>query len=865
LDLTVRESNRWCVVERDENPTAAKMRRQILRGEGVFSGFSVLDAPAPAHDDTSFKVCGNEREILFAVALPDSIHFLPQHKQREMTDSAELIFGPLCDRIGWIHFLFNPPSLVGEHMKNDPHRDPELDQEVLVNAHLPYAEAHSSACFDIKLKRHRWSDELFTPCKIMTQSCRWLFAWFRTEELFLKGPACGFNVCRNRPALSEFSTWNYCAGNGSPDASGMGSLHLFDSPACVRDVRAHLAGGRVHVEGCVSRSVRDFSLELADPLDRRTEPPIERDGERWRTSWNADGALSGRWRLYPRCAGGPIEPDYVSVDVPSGARAKDFCVAVTYDPPMSIIPNYYTPERLRRDMETWAGLGVRRIHWIDYGEWPSFWNYRGDWDRNAPRTFAECGNFLAAAADAAHHSGLEFIGDLKTFDLGINCFFVEEDGISTVEDIERRHVSLIPEMAAHPECTMQSNPAWRRAAAFPITRLRIYSETPLPRLRRADVKLLTSKTNARYRRYAKPFRFKQGTLRRPHLRWTPAGTVKDKGGRKNWYVELSGLELTQPFLAVTLGKNEAYLRHRGYMLVEAWSADGSPAPLTVATNGSTSRGFFFWKGWPGWNNATEPILQVRKWDARNLGVVFQESPTMPTVLEPAFEDARKIWLGRVRSILDGGADGVDVRTYCHHNGVMSYLKYIFAAPVRETFRQLYGRDPEARPEDYERIRRIRGEAYTEFMREAKKLTAARGKKLIAELESGIEVPASLDVRMQLPMEWRTWITEGIVDEVRMKWFTAESRFVHEEVLPLARKHEVPVHVISRCLHSGMGVRAVEMARLMVGGACTAGLSGYGFYEHQDMMNLNPEGVPTLKGSVKPYFDEARRTLRHTAD
>ena len=296
------------------------------------------------------------------------------------------------------------------------------------------------------------------------------------------------------------------------------------------------------------------------------------------------------------------------------------------------------------------------------------------------------------------------------------------------------------------------------------------------------------------------------------------------------------------------------------MLAEAWGADGTLAPLTVATNGTADRGFFFWKGWQGWSNQTEAVLQVRKWDGRDLGMVFRQMPNMPTMLEPAFEGARGIWLGRIRTILDSGADGVDIRTYCHHNGAMCYLTYAFAAPVREAFRSLYGRDPRPDPQDYERVRRIRGEFYTQFMRDAKRLVAARGRKLITELESGIEVPPALDCRMQLHLNWQRWITEGIVDEVRMKWWTTDSRFVHEQVLPLARRHGVPVHVISRCLHTGLDLRAAEMAELTIGGGCAAGFSGYTFYEQQNLMDLNPEGRSTLKGPVRAYFARARQTL-----
>ena len=860
MNLIVRESNRWCVVEREARPTAAKLRRSILREENIQSGFSVLTAPAPAHDATLFKVVGNEKELLVGLCMLDSMRLLSPRADGAMNDSAEMYFDPLNDGIGWFQFLFNPPRLTNEDLEGSPHRDPELDDPVQINSHLPYLDAHSSACFGLRLKRHRVKDEEFTACRIATLRCRWLFAWFRTDEAFRAGGVCGFNICRSRPCLTENSSWNYCAGNGFPDASAFGRLYRSRAPAHVSDVHARLDGNTLRLQGRVSAAARGFSLELVTPTgDCTSLTPIVNERV-WRVSCKIDPAVAGRYRLYPRCGSGPIEPKYLSVDVPSCARAASFCLSMTYDPPMCIISSYYTPKRLSREMEIWAGLGIKRIHWIEYGDWPSFWDYDYHWDRNWPRTRAECGDLLTCAARQAHRHGLEFIGDLKPFDLGINCFLVPADGVSTIEDIERRHVSVIPEIAAHQEWTMQSNPAWRRAASFPVTRLRMCSEAPIPRLRAGEVRVLTSRDNRRYARCRRQFTVRQGTLRRQHMRWTPAGNVRDSGARRNWYVELSGLDLTEPFLSVQLGDSDLFLVHRGHMLVEAWDAEGRAVPVTVATNGTTDTGFYFWKGWAGWNNVTEPILQVRKWNARHLGVVFEEAPAMPTLLEPAFEGARRIWLGRIRRILAGGADGVDIRSYCHHNGPMNYLLYAFAKPVRETFKGLYGREPSCTPEDYERVRRIRGDCYTEFMREAKRVTSGRGKKLIAELESGIEVPPSLDCRMQLPMDWRTWFNERIVDEVRLKWWTKDSTFIHEEVLPLARKRGIPVHVISRNLAVGFDVRTAEMGELVIGGACAAGFAGYSFYEQQNLMDMNPEGRATLKGPTMAYLEKARAVL-----
>jgi hypothetical protein len=55
-----------------------------------------------------------------------------------------------------------------------------------------------------------------------------------------------------------------------------------------------------------------------------------------------------------------------------------------------------------------------------------------------------------------------------------------------------------------------------------------------------------------------------------------------------------------------------------------------------------------------------------------------------------------------------------------------------------------------------------------------------------------------------------------------------------------------------------------MAELVIGGACAAGFSGYSFYEHQNLMEMNPEGCLALKGPVESYFHKAREVLRQMA-
>jgi hypothetical protein len=516
-------------------------------------------------------------------------------------------------------------------------------------------------------------------------------------------------------------------------------------------------------------------------------------------------------------------------------------------------------------MKLWRSLGVGRVNIIDYTNWPSFWTFHL-WKKQYEPSLRACGgDLLKCFVRAAHDHGLELISDLKTFDLGGNWYPVPNDRVSATLDIDNRYSSVIPEIAAHREWTPQAHPDLKRDATFPIRKLRLFSLESIPALKRSDVEILTSRDNKKYAPVHKQYKVTVRQINRPHKRWTPTGAVADSGSTRNWMIEIDGLEIREPFVALRFKRDGVALLQRGYMIAEAFAdGDDNAQPFTVATNGNTKEGFFCWRGWQGWTNLTENLLTVRRWPGPEFGLVFRIDDRMPSLLEPAYDGARQIWIDRVKYLLDAGADGVSIRTYCHHAGPMCYLQYAYATPILETFKQQFGRMPENTPRDYQAIREFRRDAYTQFMRDARSVTRDRGKKLMFELESGQELSSEIDCRMQLPIDWERWIREGLVDEVRLKWWTPQTPFVHERVLPVARKHGVPVSVISRCLHTGIGTRTTEMAREVIAGAAAAGFDGYNLYEHQNLMDVNPEGRVVFKGPVDAYVGAAREALAQIA-
>jgi hypothetical protein len=851
--------------EFDAKPTPEKIRKRIFADDKVTSGFEYIYSPAKTYDESKFLVLANEKTVLVGACFFDSQPKLSNVHGKTMADDLEILFDPFDDSMGYVQFYF---SLSGKtpRVQTTAHNDSEPLSEVILATHLPYPEAQSSGFDGVKLVKYRWWDEQIAGYAIAGSRCRWLFAWFETKEVFRNGKSAGFNVARYRPYMDEFSSWNFAGGNGSQDALSLGKLYMPGAPVATLEVgEPKLEGDVLTVEGAVKGQKSRTALSVINPLGDVVEAAAKWTGEKFTLEIKTNG-LRGRYRIKSSAGEQAIEPGYVAVDLPEGKRAKEFQLSLTWDSPMGVIANYWTHERFDRDFGAFKKCGIQRCHWIEYSNWPSFWEGPAlgtYWGKEYAKTVKHVGNYTQAACASAHRLGIEFIADLKTFDLGFNSYFTEKPfkKSSSWEVLEQKYSSCVPEIAAHPELTMQTNPAWRRKPNLPVGKVVFYSDVEFPAVKAGKVKVYASADNKKFTQIKATV--KTGTVNRQHQRWTPAGNVADTGAgkAKNWFIEISGLKTDKRYLVFKIDGERFEFWHRGFMFAEAFGADGKACVVMPATGGTMEKGFTFWKGWQGWSNQTEAMIQRRNWWSDGVCVAFDEAQNMPTLLEPAFEETRQIWLDRIQMLIDLGVDGVDIRTYCHHNGPSHYLKYAFAQPVIDTFKSLYKREPGMNDADYEKVRNIRGDFYTQFMREASKLLKSKGKKLIAEVESGAEVPTNVHVRMQLPVQWKQWVKEGLLDEVHIKWLSPWSLFAHEDVLPFCRKHGVKVHVISRCLHYGPGRRHREAAMHLVADSVRSGFDGYRWYEQQNFSDLNQEGYPSFKGPIVDYFD----TVRHTLD
>ena len=452
-------------------------------------------------------------------------------------------------------------------------------------------------------------------------------------------------------------------------------------------------------------------MDLVDPQGTSRPVQLTVSGTDWQGTAELPELIPGRHRLYPKTGSGALlEPGFFFFDLAIPAQKRPFALCMTYDIPDDIRANYYSPERLTRQFQQLSDCGIRRLYWIDYPpykEFSSFWDWAGVPGYSA-RTFREFGDILPAAARTGKQLGFDFMGVFKPFDLGFSGTWGNPPDnprkrlqMGLVQDFDRSCLCAWPEIARHQEWTIQANSAWQAPCQYPVQQLTVYSAEPIPSLRKANIRLWVSKDNVRFSRHTGEFRVRQGVARRPNFRWTPAGKVREAGSQKNWFLQISGLNIMHPFLAVEVVGKDLRATNQTFLFMEALDRNGREAPITLSTAGDHHKGLVFGDKW-SWANHREDIVDTFTWQNRPLGIAFAERPNLPTVLEPSYPGVRALWLTQVERILKTEADGVDIRTLCHHNVCLSWLLFAFAPAVRDAFRQRFGRDVQATDEDYER-------------------------------------------------------------------------------------------------------------------------------------------------------------------
>ena len=465
----------------------------------------------------------------------------------------------------------------------------------------------------------------------------------------------------------------------------------------------------------------------------------------------------------------------------------------------SAIP--WTAERFREYIRLVADLGMAGIHWIEMGD-----KEMGKWDRGSStdlrgraREFVEAvPNPLAFLCEEAHRVGMKVyavhkINDMASF--GPGRFYplgTAPDVMPGIPQIGGSGQMAFRWLRQHPDRRVEIHPSQMEAAGIrkPVGTIRLWHETD--RLGRVPgIELFVSETNARYVPYKGGRELDVSVRRRKPPVYTPA--PERRFGQEGDFacIEISGLEISQPFFCVrfadTLG-----LTNTLAALVEVEDVDGEPVVLTWGfcprSDYSKSLGSFeetgigFDANWhvpfedhPGgaeWEySAGRYRLNVDK--VPFVGIARGRNRFLSSAVELGYPDVRRWLLDIVQYELDAGCDGVDIRVECHTQN-MDFENYGFGQPIVEAFRDRYGVDITRESFDRSDWRELRGEYFDLFLKDASDLIRSRGKERWIHLTGypGMDRQPRQQSLYQKYWNWRKWLAEGWVDVVNFKRFQA---------------------------------------------------------------------------------------------
>ena len=135
------------------------------------------------------------------------------------------------------------------------------------------------------------------------------------------------------------------------------------------------------------------------------------------------------------------------------------------------------------------------------------------------------------------------------------------------------------------------------------------------------------------------------------------------------------------------------------------------------------------------------------------------------VLEWAYPEARRYWVDNVTRLLDGyDVDGIymDTRTECMAADHAD--QFGFNQPVVEEYKRRHGVDIRTEDFDLEKWRQLRGEYFTQLLREISQVVHSRDKILALGTARGNYIGFPLG---NMKLEWRRWIREKLIDVLHL--------------------------------------------------------------------------------------------------
>lgn len=478
-----------------------------------------------------------------------------------------------------------------------------------------------------------------------------------------------------------------------------------------------------------------------------------------------------------------------------------------------------TERHLDAMMAALRKAGVQRVSWVTYGDGhggyllPILGDRRhsaayDNWEDYA-ETLRILGNPLRVATDAAHRHGLEIYGYFKPYETGPALILPEGTPEARdwgkLEHIGGQLAWIDPFVLKHPHLRIQrrTDDLLPGTNTAPIHAIRLIKKDDSPtHIRREHLQIWSSPDNHRYRPLDVNFTLTESVEPAPRDVFDLNDRIVTGKGDRVRVLTLTGFSLREPYLLVTTTfmDGPSDFENTCPELMRALDGRGREIP------GVFANGKAIWcdnridfRNWGlvfdhGWGKLPMKLDEPNKTGKQGF-IAYRRGRAgyLPGALCETEPSVQTYWLTWIDEMLDAGVDGIDIREENHSTHTEYPEEYGFNAVVLDQCAR------RGLP-----MAQVRGEAYTEFLRQAKQRIAARGSRLRYHLNVDyFEGDPPRNRRLAFPAhlrwEWRRWIDEGILDEAVLRfWSKPFECLFHDalagEMIARCARRQIPVTV-----------------------------------------------------------------------
>lgn len=439
-----------------------------------------------------------------------------------------------------------------------------------------------------------------------------------------------------------------------------------------------------------------------------------------------------------------------------------------------------------------AKLGVGRLVWGCYGDGRGGYLFPDGYDvgrhkwSNYGEVYGGGRNPLAEAVQAGHRHGQEVYAYFKPYETGPGMVFPtgspEAEKWGQVDHIGGKLAWLDPFVAENPHLRIKhKDDPVPGAAQGPIRKIKLIKKDDSPtRIKREHLEIWTSSVNYRYKKLDLDFECRETVeAAEVDVRDQNNVLVTARGDRVR-VLTLSGLDIRDPYVLITtnMKNGTADFENIATDMMRAYDGHDREMIGVFATGASIyCRDRINFRDWGlmfdfGW---TRHLLRL---DADSSGgkdgfIAFTRGRNqyLPGALCETEPEVQEYWLAHVGEILNMGVDGIEFRVENHSTHTDYPEEYGFNPAVIERCDST-GRD----------VATVRGDAYTDFVREAKQLISARGKQMRVNLNVdwfSNDRPACrrLAYPANIEFQWQRWIDEGLLDQATLRAYNRREQML----------------------------------------------------------------------------------------